>query len=180
RRALRGARGRVGQQGRTAAQDRGADGRRRARGAMSAARRNLQTNRTEIRCRPPAAFLCSGAEMPMIRAGVARRAPPHGAGPIKHATAAAVLCAFTTLAASAATAQTRQFSFAYDQPHASAYGVAADTFANKLAELSKGSMTINQYPGAQLGQETQTLQKLRSGDIDFILVATANAATIQP
>ncbi len=92
--------------------------------------------------------------------------------------ATALLCALA--ASSAANAQSRQFSFAYDQPHASAYGVAADTFANKLAELSKGSMTINQYPGAQLGQEPQTLQKVRGGDIDFILVATANAATIQP
>jgi tripartite ATP-independent transporter DctP family solute receptor len=95
-------------------------------------------------------------------------------------TAAAVLCAVITCASSAAIAQTRQFSFAYDQPHASAYGVAADTFANRLSELSKGTMTINQYPGAQLGQEPQTLQKVRGGDIDFILVATANAATIQP
>jgi tripartite ATP-independent transporter DctP family solute receptor len=79
-----------------------------------------------------------------------------------------------------ASAQAQQYSLAYDQPHASAYGVAADTFANKLSELSNGAIKINQYPGAQLGQEPQTLQKIRSGDIDFNLVATANAATIQP
>ncbi len=93
--------------------------------------------------------------------------------------AALLLCA--CIAAPTATfAQKREFSFAYDQPHTSAYGVAADTFANKLSELSSGSMTINQYPGAQLGQEPQTLQKIQTGDIDFVLVATANAATIQP
>src|SRR4051812_48735265 len=77
-------------------------------------------------------------------------------------------------------AQTREFSLAYDQPHNSAYGFGADVFAKKLAELSKGTMKVNQYPGAQLGQETQTLQKVQTGDIDFDLVATANSATIQP
>ena len=91
------------------------------------------------------------------------------------------LAAATALALSApAAAQTREFSLAYDQPHESGYGFGADVFAKKLAELSKGTMKINQYPGAQLGQETQTLQKVQSGDIDFDLVATANSASIQP
>jgi len=79
-----------------------------------------------------------------------------------------------------ANAQTREFSLAYDQPHNSAYGFGADVFAAKLAALSKGTMKVNQYPGAQLGQETQTLQKVQTGDIDFTLVAIANSATIQP
>jgi tripartite ATP-independent transporter DctP family solute receptor len=83
-------------------------------------------------------------------------------------------------AAMPAAAQNRAFSFAYDQPKASAYGVAADIFNKKLGELSKGTLSINQYPGAQLGQEPQTLQKVQTGDIDMVLVATANASTIQP
>ncbi len=94
-------------------------------------------------------------------------------------TVAALICAYIAML-SAAAAQNREFSFAYDQPHASAYGVAADIFAKKLSELSKGAFKINQYPGAQLGQEPATLQKVQTGDIDFVLVATANAATIQP
>ena len=49
--------------------------------------------------------------------------------------------------------QPRHFSFGYDQPHTTAYGIAADTFANKLQELSKGTIIIDQFPGAQLGQE---------------------------
>ena len=36
-----------------------------------------------------------------------------------------------------ASAQNRQFSFAYDQPHTTAYGFAADIFAAKLKELSE-------------------------------------------
>ncbi len=83
-------------------------------------------------------------------------------------------------AAEGAFAAERHFSFGYDQPHTTAYGFAADTFANKLKELSGGSMIIDQFPGGQLGQEPQMLQKIRTGDIDFILSATANAATVSP
>ena len=79
-----------------------------------------------------------------------------------------------------AAAQERKFSFAYDQPTTTAYGIAANLFDAKLKELSGGKMSINQFPGAQLGTETQTLQKLRAGDIDFIITATANASSVAP
>jgi TRAP-type C4-dicarboxylate transport system substrate-binding protein len=84
------------------------------------------------------------------------------------------------VASSAAHAQNRQFSFAYDQPKSSGYGVGAEMFNKKLMELSKGTLSINQYPGAQLGTEAQTLQKVQTGDIDFVLLSTANASTAQP
>jgi tripartite ATP-independent transporter DctP family solute receptor len=90
------------------------------------------------------------------------------------------LVAGLAIASSAAIAQNRQFSFAYDQPRSSAYAFGADVFGKKLEELSKGTMTINQYPGAQLGTEAQTLQKVQTGDIDFVLLSTANASTAQP
>ena len=77
-------------------------------------------------------------------------------------------------------AQNRPFSFAYDQPKDSGYGVGADMFNKKLMELSKGTLSINQYPGAQLGTEAQTLQKVQTGDIDFVFLSTANASTAQP
>jgi tripartite ATP-independent transporter DctP family solute receptor len=82
--------------------------------------------------------------------------------------------------AGSAGAAERHFSFGYDQPHTTAYGYAADVFANKLKELSKGQMIIDQFPGAQLGQEPQMLQKIRTGDIDFMISSTANAATVSP
>jgi tripartite ATP-independent transporter DctP family solute receptor len=77
-------------------------------------------------------------------------------------------------------AEIRHFSFAYDQPHTTAYGIAGDTFAGKLAELSHATMLVDQFPGAQLGQEPQVLQKLRTGDVDFAITSTANSATLQP
>ncbi len=72
------------------------------------------------------------------------------------------------------------YRFAYDQPRTTGYGVAADIFSDKLKELSRGAMLIDQFPGAQLGQEPQVLQLLKSGDIDFAITSTANTATVSP
>lgn len=83
-------------------------------------------------------------------------------------------------ACGAEAADAKHYSFGYDQPHTTGYGVAGDIFNSKLGELSKGTMVIDQFPGAQLGQEPQMLQKIRTGDIDFIISSTANAATVQP
>ena len=91
-----------------------------------------------------------------------------------------VIGAAFAIASTAALAQNRQFSFAYDQPKSSGYGVGAEMFNKKLMELSKGTLSINQYPSAQLGTEAQTMQKVQTGDIDFVLLSTANASTAQP
>src|SRR5437868_15536371 len=74
----------------------------------------------------------------------------------------------------------RKFTFGYDQPKTTAYGIAGDIFDAKLKELSGGKLSIDQFPGAQLGQEPVMLQKLRTGDIDFIITSTANASTLAP
>ncbi len=97
------------------------------------------------------------------------------------------LCSLAVLAAGAmalampgtANAQ-KKYTFGYDQPHSTAYGIAGDMFNAKLMELSKGTMGIEQFPGAQLGQEPVMLQKIRTGDIDFIITSTANAASVAP
>jgi tripartite ATP-independent transporter DctP family solute receptor len=74
----------------------------------------------------------------------------------------------------------KKYTFGYDQPHGTAYGIAGDLFNAKLMELSKGTMGIDQFPGAQLGQEPVMLQKVRTGDIDFVITSTANAASVAP
>lgn len=101
-------------------------------------------------------------------------------GPTRRLALLACTVSATALLAGAAAAQNRQFSFAYDQPNTTAYGIAANIFDAKLKELSGGKMSINQFPGAQLGQEPQMLQKMRAGDIDFVITATANAASVSP
>jgi tripartite ATP-independent transporter DctP family solute receptor len=76
--------------------------------------------------------------------------------------------------------EVKHYRFAYDQPHTTGYGIAGDIFADKLKEMSKGTMLIDQYPGAQLGQEPQVLQLMKSGDIEFCITSSANAATLSP
>jgi tripartite ATP-independent transporter DctP family solute receptor len=79
-----------------------------------------------------------------------------------------------------ANAQEGHYRFAHDQQLNSGYSVAYDIFSAKLKELSGGKMLVDQYPGAQLGQEPQLLQLVKSGDLDFAIVSSANTATISP
>ncbi len=74
----------------------------------------------------------------------------------------------------------RKLTFGYDQPKTTGYGYAGDVFDAKLKELSGGKLSIDQFPGAQLGQEPVMLQKMRAGDIDFVITSTANASTLAP
>src|SRR6201999_319972 len=90
---------------------------------------------------------------------------------------AAISIAF---AAGANAQEVKHYRFAHDQQLNSGYSVAYDIFSAKLKELSKGTMLVDQYPGAQLGQEPQILQLVKSGDIDFAIVSSANTATISP
>src|SRR5437660_8399784 len=93
---------------------------------------------------------------------------------------AALAAGVLTLGLSSGASAQRKLSFAYDQPVTTAYGIAANVFDEKLKALSGGKLSINQFPGAMLGTEPQTLQKLRAGDIDFVITATANAASVAP
>jgi TRAP-type C4-dicarboxylate transport system substrate-binding protein len=77
-------------------------------------------------------------------------------------------------------AEPRTLSFGYDEPHETGYGFFADRFGEKLAELSKGALKIQQYPNAQLGTEPEMAQKVRTGDLDFTINSTGNAAAISP
>jgi TRAP-type transport system periplasmic protein len=79
-----------------------------------------------------------------------------------------------------AIADAHSFTFGYDQPRDTAYSNLADFFEKKLLELSGGALKIRQFPSAALGQEPEMAQKVRSGDIDFAINATANTATVVP
>ena len=84
------------------------------------------------------------------------------------------------MAASAGAQEAKHYRFAYDQPKTTGYGILGDIFSDKLKELSKGTMLIDQYPGAQLGQEPQVLQLVKAGDVEFCISSSANAATLSP
>jgi TRAP-type transport system periplasmic protein len=93
---------------------------------------------------------------------------------------AAIAAAAMVFAADAHAQDVKHYRFAYDQPKTTGYGILGDIFSDKLKELSKGTMLIDQYPGAQLGQEPQVLQLVKSGDIEFCISSSANAATLSP
>jgi TRAP-type transport system periplasmic protein len=94
-----------------------------------------------------------------------------------HRLAATAAVLFVT---GASAQEVKHYRFAYDQPRNTGYSIAGDLFAEKLKELSKGTMIIDQYPGAQLGQEPQVLQLVKSGDVEFCISSSANAATLSP
>src|SRR5947208_8300322 len=83
-------------------------------------------------------------------------------------------------AASAGAQEAKHYRFAHDQQLNTGYSIAYDIFSARLKDLSKGTMLVDQYPGAQLGQEPQLLQLVKSGDIEFAIVSSANTATISP
>jgi tripartite ATP-independent transporter DctP family solute receptor len=93
---------------------------------------------------------------------------------------AAIAAVAMLFAAGASAQEVKHYRFAHDQQLNSGYSIAYDIFSAKLKELSKGTMLVDQFPGAQLGQEPQILQLVRSGDIDFAIVSSANTSTISP
>lgn len=93
---------------------------------------------------------------------------------------AAIAVASVLFTASAHSQEVKHYRFAYDQPKTTGYGILGDIFADKLKALSKGTMLIEQYPGAQLGQEPQVLQLVKAGDVEFCISSSANAATLSP
>jgi tripartite ATP-independent transporter DctP family solute receptor len=90
------------------------------------------------------------------------------------------LLALASVAAQVQAQEPRHFRFAYDQPKTTGYGIVGEVFSEKLKALSNSTMLIDQYPGAQLGQEPQVLQLVKAGDIDFCISSSANAATLSP
>jgi tripartite ATP-independent transporter DctP family solute receptor len=84
------------------------------------------------------------------------------------------------VAAGASAQEAKHYRFAYDQPKTTGYGILGDIFADKLKALSKGTMLVDQYPGAQLGQEPQVLQLVKAGDVEFCISSSATAATLSP
>src|SRR6267154_1563366 len=101
-------------------------------------------------------------------------------GNLRTILGAAVAASAIGMTAGVSAQEVKHYRFAYDQPKPTGYGILGDIFSDKLKELSKGTMLIDQYPGAQLGQEPQVLQLVKSGDVEFCISSSANAATVSP
>lgn len=85
-----------------------------------------------------------------------------------------------SLLASTAVAHAETFRLAHHHP----VGSATDQAANKLAELvsekSEGRITIQVFPGAQLGQEREAFDLVNQGAVDISLTSTPIPENIYP
>jgi tripartite ATP-independent transporter DctP family solute receptor len=99
---------------------------------------------------------------------------------LRHILGAVMAASAIVMTVGANAQEVKHYRFAYDQPKTTGYGILGDIFSDKLKALSKGTMLIDQYPGAQLGQEPQVLQLVKSGDVEFCISSSANAATLSP
>jgi tripartite ATP-independent transporter DctP family solute receptor len=77
-------------------------------------------------------------------------------------------------------ASSTELTFAYEGPLGTGHELAADIFEEALDDVSDGAFELQMFPAAQLGGEPALLESVRSGDIDFVLSSTANAAAIAP
>src|SRR3982074_2634343 len=101
-------------------------------------------------------------------------------GNLRTILGAAVAASAIGMTAGVSAQEVKHYRFAYDQPKTTGYGILGDIFSDKLKALSKGTMLVEQYPGAQLGQEPQVLQQGESADTEFCIASSANAATLSP
>lgn len=69
---------------------------------------------------------------------------------------------------------------AYEAPAGTAQEIAANIFSDTVEEASDGTVTVKQYPGGQLGGESDMLDKVRAGDVDIAITSVANASGIMP
>lgn len=90
----------------------------------------------------------------------------------------AVALAATALS-SGALAQTT-LRLGHNQVEQHSYHLSAVYFAEQVAELSGGEVTINIIPGGALGQEDTLLQDVASGNLDMSISTTANASGLVP
>lgn len=95
------------------------------------------------------------------------------------ATAGATAVAATTTAGGSAAAEFK-FKFGHDQPVEHAYHLTAVEFARLVKEKTKGRVSIEVFPAAQLGTEVNMLESLALGTLDFQISSTSNASTYVP
>ena len=69
--------------------------------------------------------------------------------------------------------QTYKFKLAHIAPPDHIWNDAAKKFAEELETRSDGRMTMDLYPGGQLGGEPDMVQQLETGSLDFGFITTA-------
>lgn len=69
---------------------------------------------------------------------------------------------------------------AENQPETNPVTVAMFKFADLVEEYSGGEVTVQVFPGAQLGQEMETIEQTQAGIIDLTRVNSVSLANVSP
>lgn len=93
----------------------------------------------------------------------------------KTLVATAILAALTAHAA-----QARTFQVGMGDPMDSDQGALAQRFAELVEQYSDGDMTVDLFPGGQLGPETGMIQDTRIGSLDMAFIGVGNLTPFAP
>src|SRR5690625_5898902 len=69
--------------------------------------------------------------------------------------------------------ETYEFKLGHIAPPDHIWNQAAENLAEELEERSDGRMTMELYPGGQLGSDADMVQQLESGSLDFGFITNA-------
>lgn len=89
-----------------------------------------------------------------------------------------ITAAIAGLMASAAHAKELRLSMA--PPPNSPWGAVAQTFVDKVAELSGGELTINAFMGAKLGGEQDVIKQIARGRVDMGVMSNTAVSLVVP
>lgn len=81
---------------------------------------------------------------------------------------------FAGLTAGAATAQTTEMRMAHGSPRGHQNAMHADMLAEKIAELSGGTVNVTVYGDRQLGDDGDMIQLVQSGTVDMGYASSVN------
>ena len=94
--------------------------------------------------------------------------------------AAFLSAAVLMLADSPVNAQTKELTMGNVNPPKHGTSLAAQQFADKLAELSGGKMKVVHHHSGALGGEREVAQQIQLGTVDFGPITTAPLSTLVP
>ncbi|MDR3258761.1 MAG: TRAP transporter substrate-binding protein [Fusobacteriaceae bacterium] len=90
---------------------------------------------------------------------------------------AIVLCGLTFLGEQVKAAETLKFKLAENQPNGNPITEGMKMFSNLVKEKTGGTVLIDVYSDAQLGDEASTIEQIEAGTLDFARVNTSALAS---
>ncbi len=91
---------------------------------------------------------------------------------------AAVLLSGTLAVPGVARAQTIELKFGHVGSPGSLFDVSANEFAKRVKEKTQGKVVVSVFGSSQLGDDTELLQKVKLGTIDFALPSTVMSSVV--